>query len=121
MRYIETNPLRAQLVEHPAEYLWSSYTANAQGTNSSLIQKHPVYLSLDNDNNNRLKNYRDLFQQHINEELLEDIRNSLNQELVLGRSNFKDKIDQITSRQTRRAKAGRPKVEDERGVYIVNY
>jgi len=121
MRYIEMNPVRAKMVEHPAEYAWSSYAVNAQGAQSSLIEKHPVYLNLNSDINIRLKNYRALFQQQINDEILDDIRDSLNHELVLGRTYFKDKIDEITSRQTRRAKAGRPKVEEERAMYIVNY
>jgi len=30
-RYIELNPVRAGMVEHPADYCWSSYRANAQG------------------------------------------------------------------------------------------
>ena len=29
-RYIELNPVRASIVEHPAEYRWSSFRANAQ-------------------------------------------------------------------------------------------
>ncbi|MDR6234574.1 REP element-mobilizing transposase RayT [Pseudomonas psychrotolerans] len=28
-RYIEMNPIRACMVEHPAEYRWSSYRVNA--------------------------------------------------------------------------------------------
>ena len=31
MRYIELNPMRAGMVEHPREYPWSSYLANAYG------------------------------------------------------------------------------------------
>jgi hypothetical protein len=30
--YIEPNTVRACMVAHPAEYRWSSYRANAQGT-----------------------------------------------------------------------------------------
>ena len=29
-RYIELNPVRANMVEHPADYRWSSYRANVQ-------------------------------------------------------------------------------------------
>lgn len=29
-RYIEMNPVRAGMVEHPAEYRWSSYRANGK-------------------------------------------------------------------------------------------
>jgi putative transposase len=30
-RYIELNPVRAKLVSHPGDYLWSSYRGNAIG------------------------------------------------------------------------------------------
>jgi putative transposase len=30
-KYIELNPVRARMVNHPAEYLWSSYRHNAVG------------------------------------------------------------------------------------------
>ena len=30
-RYIELNPVRANMVNHPSEYMWSSYRANALG------------------------------------------------------------------------------------------
>ena len=121
MRYIELNPVRANMVKFPAEYFWSSYAINAQGVDSALIEKHPVYIKLSADKDRRIKAYRDLFKQFIEEDKLDEIRCALNHELVLGRSYFKDKIDQITSRQTRLGKVGRPRVEDETGQYIVGY
>ena len=30
-RYIELNPVRANMINHPREYPWSSYRANAEG------------------------------------------------------------------------------------------
>jgi len=30
-RYIELNPVRTDMVSHPADYRWPSYRANAQG------------------------------------------------------------------------------------------
>lgn len=45
-RYIELNPVRAQMVEHPFDYRWSSYRANAQGEPSELLTPHPLYLAL---------------------------------------------------------------------------
>jgi hypothetical protein len=44
-RYIELNPVRAGMVEHPADYRWSSYRANAQGEADALIAPHALYLS----------------------------------------------------------------------------
>lgn len=48
-RYIEMNPVRAGMVEHPAEYRWSSYRANAQGEPSVLRWPHPLYQALSRD------------------------------------------------------------------------
>lgn len=45
-RYIEMNPIRAGMVEHPADYRWSSYRTNAQGEPSVLGCPHPLYQAL---------------------------------------------------------------------------
>ena len=45
-RYIEQNPLRAQMVEHPGAYPWSSYRYNAEDWASTLVQPHPVFLEM---------------------------------------------------------------------------
>ena len=36
-RYIELNPVRVGIVEHPEEYRWSSYRAHAQGESSVTL------------------------------------------------------------------------------------
>ena len=36
LRYIEANPLRANLVEDPADYRWSSYPCHALGLDDAL-------------------------------------------------------------------------------------
>lgn len=38
-RYIELNPVRAGLVEHPADYRWSSYRVNGQGEKIELLHR----------------------------------------------------------------------------------
>lgn len=50
---------------------------------------------------------------------LHDIRDALNHELVLGRSYFKDKIEEMAKRQTRLGQPGRPRIEEEEAVYYV--
>lgn len=111
MRYIELNPVRAGMVGHPAEYPWSSYKANAFGEASELISSHSVYMAIGLNDYCRLKAYRELFRDQIGKELIHDIRESLNHELVLGRSKFKDWIEQETQRQTRLGRAGRPNAD----------
>ena len=49
MRYIELNPVRADMVAHPRDYLWSSYAFNAQGEagmNADWLTPHIKYLRL---------------------------------------------------------------------------
>lgn len=121
MRYIELNPIRASMVNHPGEYKWSSYHANAQGDIEPLIESHPLYIELGTTAKVRLAAYRELFRHHINNDTLHEIRESLNHELVLGRSHFKDKIEEITKRQTRMGQPGRPRIEEEVGEYLVGY
>jgi len=122
MRYIELNPIRACMVEHAGEYKWSSYSANAQGMGDTLVSAHPLYKELGATNEVRQEAYRELFRHHVDNETLHEIRKSLNHELVLGRSYFKDKIEELTNRQTRLGVPGRPyKVEDEQGIYLVEY
>jgi len=36
-RYIEMNPVRAGMVNHPGEYKWSSYRIDGQGESLSVI------------------------------------------------------------------------------------
>jgi putative transposase len=73
-RYIELNPVRANIVTAPADYMWSSYRSNALGLRSKLLTPHPVYLGLGNTKASRLLNYCALFGSSIDKELLLDIR-----------------------------------------------
>jgi len=59
--YIELNPVRAGMIEHPAEYRWSSYRANAQGEADALLKPHPLYEALGSDSASRQTTYRELF------------------------------------------------------------
>ena len=119
MRYIELNPIRADMVEHPGEYRWSSYSANAQGHSDPLIEEHPLYIEMGKTTEQRQTAYRELFRCHVDNETLHEIRDALNHELVLGRSYFKDRIEEITKRQARVGLPGRPRIEEEAGMYYV--
>lgn len=120
MRYIEMNPVRAVMVNHPSEYRWSSYHSNAGGNSDTLLVMHPVYRRLDIDDQKRRYAYRELFRNGLSIAELHEIREALNQELVLGREDFKDQIEQMTQRQSRPGKPGRPRVEEGGMVYYLH-
>ena len=47
------------------------------------------------------------------------LREALNQELILGREDFKNKIERMTKRQARPGKPGRPGAQESGLVYNV--
>lgn len=108
-RYIELNPVRAEMVSHPGEYRWSSYSANACGKESSLCSPHSEYLALGATPTERQQNYSKLFDHHIDDiELLKDIRGNTNKGLAIGNDRFKQQIEMLTGRRVSSGKRGRP-------------
>lgn len=108
MRYIELNPLRANLVQHPADYRWSSFAANALGLSDRLVSAHPAYLALRATRQARLAAYLRLCAKGLEDEMLTAIRVAVNSEFVLGSDEFKTRIEAMTKRPTRMRKSGRP-------------
>jgi len=99
-RYIELNPVRAAMVEHPAEYKWSSYQYNALGEDDKLITPHDLYMKLATTPKKRRKEYSDLFDNHISPKKLDEIRAATNKAWVIGSDSFKEKIEKLTQRQS---------------------
>ena len=106
-RYIELNPVRANMVGDPGDYAWSSYQINALGKESELCTPHTEYLQLGRTKKNRMKNYRSLFLHHVDDQLLEEIRQSTNKGMALGNERFKDELERLTGRRQSPLKVGR--------------
>lgn len=49
MRYIELNPVRASMVQDPAQYRWSSYRHNELGQVDTRITSYLIFLAHDRD------------------------------------------------------------------------
>jgi len=93
MRYIELNPVRAQnMVNHPAEYPWSSYHRNASGKEDGLVTPHREYKRLGSTDPERQSAYRQLFRARIPEMTLDAIREATNKAWVMGSDRFKTRI-----------------------------
>ena len=108
MRYIEMNPVRAYMVKAPQEYIWSSYHSNVRGAYDSLITEHVSYLGLDNNRKQQQESYRDLFLEHINEKILNDIRNCAQTGTPLGNSKFRKQIEKKLKMKVGYNTRGRP-------------
>lgn len=114
-RYIELNPVRAAMVEHPGMYRWSSYAANAQGEISALLKPHPLYSSLGCDHAGRLAAYRELFRYQLDPGLVDELRSATNGNYALGNERFQQEIAAALGRRVTRGKAGRPARRSDAG------
>lgn len=110
-RYIELNPVRADMVKDPADYRWSSYARNAWGKPDVGIKEHYEYTELGRDAESRLKAYRELFKTMLDAEALDDIRRNLNQCRAFASARFTSEIEATLKRRIQPGKAGRPKKE----------
>ncbi len=107
-RYIELNPVRAQMVAHPHHYPWSSYRANAKGASSKLIVPHDQYRALGRTEEARRAAYRALFRTDLDPEVVGEIRAATNGNYALGSARFQEDIQVMLGRRVMRGKAGRP-------------
>lgn len=111
-RYIELNPVRANIVKHPNDYRWSSYRAHATGFNDELIHDHDLYFAIDTNEKQRQFYYRGLFKSELYGEDIHDIRLAVNFSAPLGNSQFKEQIVATTGRKVVQLRKGRPEVID---------
>lgn len=108
MRYIELNPVRAGMVDHPGAYRWSSYRCNAQGEADDLVQPHAVFTALGADTLIRAERYRGLFQHALEPGELDQIRAATNGNYALGNDRFAAQLASALSRRVTPGRAGRP-------------
>jgi putative transposase len=113
-RYIELNPVRARMIDDPAEYPWSSYQANGLGPYDPLITPHEIYLALAETPARRQAVYRTIVAQAISEDELAEIRAYVQQQRALGSDRFQARIEAELGRCARVRPACRPRRE-ERG------
>jgi len=98
-RYIELNPVRANMVKHPSKYPWSSYHCNALGKGDPLVTPQWLYKQLGRSPGERQKAYRTLFRTRIAESVLKEIREATNKSWALGSNRFKLRIEKLIARQ----------------------
>jgi len=120
LHYIETNPLRAGIVNLPEHYRWSSYRFRAFGETNDVLDFDPWYNSLADNESERQINYRNFFQDSISDSVLNIIRDMTNKGGIVGRDNFKSQIEKITGKEIIFRLPGRPRKKNkENGVRII--
>jgi len=108
-RYIELNPVRAGMVEAPADYAWSSYRSNALGEEDPILSAHADYLALGHSDSERRSAYQALFGTHLDRNIVAQVRECLQTGTPLGNDRFRAQIEQALGRPVGYSRRGRPK------------
>lgn len=91
-RYIELNPVRSGMVEHPSGYLWSSHAVNAGIRSDNFVKPHPDVEALAADPANRYAAYQNLFVERLDPLLVQNIRDATNAGYPLASDTFKASV-----------------------------
>ena len=110
-RYIESNPVRAAMVNHAGDYPWSSHEHYALGRTNPLITEHALYKSLGIHEPTRRKCFSALFLDALPEEVVERIRVAANANAALGSEAFLARTSAMAGRDVRVPRRGRPRSE----------
>jgi putative transposase len=100
-RYVELNPVRANLVDAPSEYPWSSAAAHLKGKDDALVCVRPLLAMAGN--------WRRLLTGAVSEEALKQFREHERTGRALGDDAFQKRLEKRLGRVLRRQKPG-PKV-----------
>jgi putative transposase len=106
-RYIELNPVRARMVDHPRVYKWSSFRAHAEGAHDPLISDHPLYRALGRSYAARQQAYRALFRTVLADEVVDALRTATQGGWALGDAAFAAEVAKAAGRRAVRLPSGR--------------
>ncbi len=95
-RYIESSPVRAGIVQHAANYRWSSHAHHALGVKHDLITEHLQYRQLGATPGERYQTYREIMREPLPPEMIAAIRTALEEERVLGDEGFRQRVAKAT-------------------------
>lgn len=108
-RYIELNPVRAQMVNDPSSYPWSSYRYHANGEESSLVTPHELYGRMGADPLLRQRAYRELCADALDDDAVSEVRRATKSNLALGSETFTEQMADLMGRSMIRGEGARPR------------
>lgn len=117
-RYIERNPMRAGIVDHPSGYLWSSYAVNSGMRSDPWVRPHAAFEELASASEERYAAYRRLSDEHPDPFLQQAIRDSTNAGLPFASEAFKASVLEPRGWELMQGKPG-PRAMSPMAVYAV--
>ncbi|MFD2231218.1 transposase [Alkalimarinus sediminis] len=116
MVYIELNPVRANMVESPSHYRWSSFCHNTGVQNIKLIDSHSIYELLGVDKVSRTKAYQALFESHLDKDSMKKISDAWLTGTPLGNDYFREMIENTLVKKVGQDRRGRPSKQTKRAL-----
>ena len=108
MVYIDLNPVRAGMVDQPADFKWSSYRHCIGQVSDKLVTPHALFWGLGNTPFAREAAYAELVQAGFAQSEKEQLTQSALSGWALGSADFVSALQQSTMRRLLPGKAGRP-------------
>lgn len=108
-RYVDLNPVRANIVAKPEDYPWSSYHARAGLTECGWLDADPCFTALADHGSQRQKLYRESVEQGIREQELKFIRGAIQRNQLTGSERFSTEIESRTGDRILNRPRGRPR------------
>ncbi len=103
-KYIELNPVRANMADFPQGYAFTSYQYYAYGRQDALITPNPAYLALSDSETKRRKQYIEFV---INQDMINSER--LIKQAFIGSEYFVKKLQEYYAIRNEKRKRGRPR------------
>ena len=104
VRYVELNPVRAGLCDHPQDWPWSSAGAHLSNRDDALVSVAPML--------QRVSNWNSYLEIADSAASLDTIRQHSRTGRPVGNAGFIDQLEALTGRELQRKKPG-PKVIDK--------
>ncbi|MCL4790473.1 MAG: transposase [Gammaproteobacteria bacterium] len=111
LRYVELNPVRAGMVDHPADYAWSSHRERMGLAPAALLDADPVTVLLGESIERRRQAYAQYLGTAADKAEVELIRSSVQRNQLTGSGGFVSEIEQRTGLRIENRGRGRPAQE----------
>lgn len=109
LRYIEANPLRAGMVEDPADYAWSSFPAHGEGRANPLLESIPEWSNLGPDESSRQLAWRRKVMTEQTQDEIESIRRSVRNGFPYGEKSWVEEMAGKLGQKQGSRPRGRPR------------
>jgi len=105
VRYVELNPVHANMVNHPEDYIWSSARAHIAGEDDGLVKVAPML--------DRVDDWQGYLDSGLDDASIELVRKHSRTGRPLGSDAFVDRLESQSERILRPQKRGRKRQGDE--------